>query len=90
MASHTTYIIQVQVLPMLDWMTRHDSFYDMHSRTREAIRTRMSPDELICGTLTGTKVDPHEVLVLKNKLKPVQLRLCVMWGCKCKCHPGKR
>ena len=84
---HSTYVLEIPVMRMQDWVTRHDRFWSLHNRTRDAIACRMGPNELICGTDVAAKVKPGTVIKLPDKLqrltkqppkrpRETQLRLC--------------
>ena len=54
---HTSYIWEVITLAKMDWVSRHQRFRNLRSRTRNAVMERMSPDMLLQGTRTGSWPD---------------------------------
>lgn len=73
-------------LLLMDWVSRHecaDRFYswcDTHRRhaVADALRKRMSPDDLLDGTNTGVRPASH-VIVLPDKKRQRQLTITEMW-----------
>ena len=81
-----TYVLELPYLAKLDWISRHEQFNKLPRRTANAVALRMSPDLLLKGQSTGVKVRKDEVIKLKDKPKPKQVRICKLFGGCCNHH----
>ena len=68
---YSSWIWEVLILRDLDWLSRHDRFYSLRSRTMDATARRMPPDLLLKGTHTGQLVKSR-VIALPDKKPPRQ------------------
>ena len=83
----STYVLEIPSVLAMDWVSRHDRFYELQYRTQQAVAARLSPCQLLQGKCSGIKAKPKSVIKLHDKRRHRQMRLCEMFHRDCRCHP---
>ena len=68
-----TYGPEIPRLLKLDWVSRHDRFRKLPSRTAHSVAARLAPDQLLTGKCTSSKA-PEKIYQLRNIVKVKRIR----------------